>query len=251
MATLRDLLEQKDQLRDLEGWRVLKSLQDLRRSIDVFEGNARELLELMGEYRKNHGTPATFDLTRPESFDRYLDETQRLLHNYLAAAESIRNHVLRVQRNHVPEVRQDADTAEFVRRYEEVFQDELGQVGRELRHLFLKDLIPQTDAYLAWGADPADRKADIRLVRSALLAERNWNKKARAYIDNAGDDILVNEFVVDHRQRIVDFYEWFRGAVLRRNQAAIAELEARSMDVAKGFEDAWGPPPVSYPSDEP
>jgi hypothetical protein len=239
MTTHYKLIEQKDRLRELEGWQVAESLGELRRSMDVFEGNARELLRLMGEYRENHGTLATFDLTNPDSFEPYLDETERLLHNYLAAAESLRNHVQRVQKNHLPDVHQDADSAEYERRVKEVFEDRLGRFGRELRNHFLKDLIPQTDAYLEWGSDPADRRSDIRLVRSELLARRNWSGKAKGYIDDAGKEVLVNEFVVKHRQRIADFYEWFVEAVWRRNQAALDELEARVADLAR----AWGLPP--------
>jgi hypothetical protein len=250
METARELIEQKDRLRDLEGWRVRKSLQGLARSITVFEGNARELLVLLGEYREEHGTPASFDLSRPDAFERYLNETQRLLHNYLAAAESVRNHVGMVQRNHLRHVREDLDSAEYERREKEVFRDPLGRFGRELRHHFLKHQIPETDAYLSWGDDPADRKSDIRLNGSELLAERDIQyATAKEYMQEAGDDILINEFVVKHRERVIGFCEWFGEAVRRRNHDALDEFNARSADVQKAW-SAWGPV-VPDPSDVP
>jgi hypothetical protein len=54
-------------------------------------------------------------------------------------------------------------------------------------------------------------------------------------MEEAGDDI-----VADYRG-LVGFYKWFDGAIRRRNQPTLDELDARSAEIADALRQAWGP----------
>jgi hypothetical protein len=215
---LRDLLAEKDALRDLDGWQVRKALFGLRRSLGVFEGNSRRLLAFLGQYgdaRKTLEALETLEFKDQAGFERYLDETDRLLHNFLAAAESLRDHVEAIQERHLPHLPDDPGTAEYKTRKSEVFGSPAGSFVRELRQHVLHERIPETGGYAVWGSEPDDLAAGISLDCSELQAARQWSKKASRYMADAGGDILIHEVAGEFREAVVGFCEWFDAALRR------------------------------------
>jgi hypothetical protein len=152
MARLRDLLDQKDRLRELDGWQVRKSLLGLRRSLGVFEGNTQELQAFLGEYDQAGGTLEAFDPTEPAKFEKFFDETDRLLHNFLAAAESLKDHAEKIKGQHFHDLTGDADTHEYRARERAVFKSPVGSFVTELRNHVLHERIPTTNGYLLWSS---------------------------------------------------------------------------------------------------
>jgi hypothetical protein len=241
MARLRDLLAAKDQLRELEGWRVRSSLVSLKRTLGVFEGNTRELRVFLGGYERAAGSPAIDLLSEPQGFEDFLDETDRLLHNFLAGAESLRDHAANIKRLHLPDLHGDADTGECHDREYAVFRSPVGSFVQELRNHVLHERIPKTGGYAVWSTDPAELKSGIALDRSELEAARTWSRQANRYMKEAGDSILIHEIVTDYRDLVVGFYQWFDEAIRRRNREALDELTSREEEVSKALKAAWGP----------
>jgi hypothetical protein len=241
---LRDLLAQKDALRELAGWQVRKAVFGLRRSLGVFEGNSRALLAFLGQHgdaRKTLEALEILEFRERASFEKYLDETDRLLHNFLAAAESLRDHVEEIQKKHLPELPGNADTDEYKNRKSDVFDSPAGSFVRELRQHVLHERIPETSGYAVWGSEPAELAAGIALDGAELRAARDWGKKAKRYMDEAGESVLIHEVAAVFHAPVVDFCAWFDEALRRRNASALAELEIREAEVAKALNDAWGP----------
>jgi succinate dehydrogenase flavin-adding protein (antitoxin of CptAB toxin-antitoxin module) len=241
VARLQDLLDERDRLRDLEGWQVRASLLALKRSLKVFEGNTRELQQFLGEYDRAKGTLESFDVTDQDSFERFLDETDRLLHNFVAAAESLKDHAEKIKGRHLPDQADDVHTAEYRDRARAVFGSPVGSFVSLLRNHVLHERIPTTNGYLVWSRDRGTLKSGIALDRSELLAARDWSKKARNYMENAGSSILVHEVVAEYHDLVVAFYDWFDGAIRGRNQPALEELDARAGEVQEAWTAAWGP----------
>jgi hypothetical protein len=241
---LRDLLAEKDGLRELDGWQVRKALFGLRRSLGVFEGNSRRLLAFLGQHgdaRKTLEALETLEFENRAGFEKYLDETDRLLHNFLAAAESLRDHVEAVQEAHMRDLPGDADSAEYRARKSAVFDSPAGSFVRELRNHVLHERIPETGGYAVWGSDPLDLTSGIALDCSELRSARNWGKKAKRFMDEAGDNILIHEVAAAFRDPVVEFCKWFDAALRRRNHRALEELQARESEVTEALKKAWGP----------
>jgi hypothetical protein len=235
---MRDLLGDKDALRELDGWQVRKALFGIRRSLGVFEGNSRRLLAFLGQHgdaRKTLEALETLEFKDQAGFERYLDETDRLLHNFLAAAESLRDHVEAIQRKHLTDLPDDPDTIEYRTRKSEVFDSPAGSFVRELRNHILHERIPETGGYAVWGSDPSDLSSGIALDGAELRAARNWSKKAKRYMDEAGDSVLIHEVAAAFRDPVVEFCEWFEEALRRRNADALEELKTREAEVTKAL----------------
>jgi hypothetical protein len=98
---------------------------------------------------------------------------------------------------------------------------------RELRNHVLHERIPATGGYAVWGSDPVDLTSGIALDCSELRNARNWDKKAKRFMDEAGDNILIHEVAAAFKDTVVEFCEWFDGALRRRNHLALEELEVR------------------------
>jgi hypothetical protein len=242
---LRDLLAEKDALRELDGWQVKKALFGLRRSLGVFEGNSRELLAFLGQQgdaRKTLEALETLEFEKRGSFEKYLDETDRLLHNFLAAAESLKDHAKKIHKAHMRDLPDDADSVEYRVRTRAVFESPAGSFVRELRQHVLHERIPETGGYAVWGSDPTDLRAGIALDRAKLLGDRTWSKEAKRFMDEAGDNILIHEVATAFRESVVEFCQWFEAALRRRNHGALEEWQARESKVAEALKKASGPP---------
>ena len=250
---LQDLLAEKDGLRELDGWQVKNALFGLRRSLGVFEGNSRRLLAVLGQHgdaRTTLEALETLEFQNRAGFEKYLDETDRLLHNFLAAAESLRDHMKAIQKKHLPDLSDDPDTAEYRTRKSEVFDSPAGSFVRELRQHVLHDRIPETGGYAIWGSEPGDLTASIAIDRLKLQAGRQWSKKATRYMEDAGGDILIHEVAREFRDQVVEFCDWFDAALRRRNANALNELETREAVVGEALKRALGSP-VEDPMDGP
>jgi hypothetical protein len=250
---LRDLLAEKDALRELDGWQVKKALFGLRRSLGVFEGNSGRLVAFLGQHgdaRTTHEALETLEFQNRAGFEKYLDETDRLLHNFLAAAESLRDHMQAIQKKHLPDLPDDPDTSEYQARKSEVFDSPAGSFVRELRQHVLHERIPETGGYAVWGSEPGDLTAGIALDRSELQAARQWSKEATRYMRDAGGDILIHEVAGEFREQVVELREWFDAALRRRNADVLKELETREAEVGEALKKAWGPP-IDDPMDGP
>jgi hypothetical protein len=74
-----------------QGPRTRADLAGLARSYRLFLGNDRELLAFLTAHEEPPAVLELFALRNRAAFESFLDEVDRLLHNYLASALSLRD----------------------------------------------------------------------------------------------------------------------------------------------------------------
>lgn len=84
------------------GWRLRRELSGVARGYRVFLGNDRELRQFLDAHAQPDAALALWDDSNREGFERFLDEVDRLLHNYLASAASLRDHTRRLWQKYPP-----------------------------------------------------------------------------------------------------------------------------------------------------
>jgi hypothetical protein len=104
--------EMRQALLALPGWRIRRSLAGLARTYRLFLGNDRELMSYLAASAQLDRVLELWDLNNEQAFEDHLDEVDRLVHNYLAAASG--SHPQRVARARRPACRAGVSAARWV-----------------------------------------------------------------------------------------------------------------------------------------
>jgi hypothetical protein len=144
--------------------------------------------------------------TDQQAFEEFLDETERHLHNYVAAAQSRVEHFRRFTRAEWPEgslLRQ-----EYQRRIDEEFtSSQLHNFVTDLRDLILHVRLPVSTATETWGPG-ADWSFRVMLDSADLLDWDGWSPKAREYIKASEKSVDLGGTVATYTDEIIAFDRW-------------------------------------------
>jgi hypothetical protein len=225
----------RHELRRLPGWSVRAEIHALDRSVRVFTGNANELSQFLGKYQEPANAVQLWALDNRDGFERFLDEVDRLLHNFLSAAATIRDHDRRVRRRLLPDDLADDLGAQYQQRVDRDFAcSPVAQFVQQLRHFALHRRLPIARGQLS-GVPGVSFETRIILHPSDLLKWGKWSLAAKRYIESAGDDIPIEEAVTEYEAAVVAFHEWFREALRARHLEDLRALEQAEARV----EEAW------------
>ena len=212
---------------DCEGARLHSELGGVARTYRVFVGNDREFQALFAHYDNNvQARLELWDTHNRDGFDAFLDEVDRLLHNYLAAATSLRDHTRRLWRQDPPP--DMALTAEYDERVKRTFADSpLANFVQRLRNYMTHSKLPVAQGKFTWEQGSGE-SSTVALSKAALLEWDDWNVAARAFLDEADDDIDLSDVLRDYTALVHDFNQWFGRAFVEGHLPAFDELEDRT-----------------------
>jgi hypothetical protein len=240
--TTDELTAMRAELRQLPGWSVRAELLAFDRSLRVFVGNADELARFLGESQEPANAFQLWALQNREGFERFLDEVDRLLHNFVAGAMTLRDHARRLRRKFLPADATDSLASDCQARIDDDFANSpLAQFVEGLRNFVLHRRLPVARGSLSWTAG-GPFESRIVLYPDDLRKSRNWSPPAKRYIENAGDDIAIGDVVTEYRAVVVAFQDWFRRALATRHRSDLEALSQREAEVEARWREAWGPP---------
>jgi hypothetical protein len=175
----------------------------------LFNANEQELRRHFLRFKHPQALLELWDVTHRERFDAFLDETDRLLHNYLAAASSLADHTMRLWSKYPP--RDLAVTEGYNRRVAEAFsRSPLANFIQGLRNLTLHRTLPVIQGTMSFtGGDSPSLTSATVLKKDALLAWDGWKGGAKEYLTQAPDSIDIEHVVAEYTQAVHEFNEWF------------------------------------------
>jgi hypothetical protein len=230
----RDLTEQ---LRDAQaavkasrGALLLSEIRGVARTHRVFSGNERELLELLRQYQRTGNTLHLWDRDDPERFDEFLNEVDRLLHNFLSAAATLRDHTRNLWQEYP-----SGDTyfaSEYVRRRDEAFKNSTSaQFVQNLRNYLVHRRLPFIEGTITIQLPLELTTARMFLRRDELLAWRRWSPKARAYLRAAEEQIDLESVIAEYATAVHSFTKWFAEAWRAAHSVVLDELVTLQREV--------------------
>jgi hypothetical protein len=245
--TAAELNAMRAALRLLPGWTVRAEIAAYERSLRVFVGNDRELAGFLGEAQEPANAVQLWAVENREGFEHFLDEFDRLLHNLLSSAVTLRDHARRLRRKLLPaEPGDDRDDQYQARIDTDFVQSPLAQFVEDLRHFTLHRRLPVATGGLS--VVPGESfETRIILHPSDLLKSSGWGALAKRYIESAGDEIVIADALREYRPIVVDFHEWFCDVLRTRHADDLRELDERETTVRDALQRAWGPPPSDWP----
>jgi hypothetical protein len=188
------------------------------------------------------------DIENREGFDRFLDEVDRLLHNVVAAAMSLREHSYRVRDKWLRQAQQDTRD-EYDDRVRQVFaESRTAQLVEGLRIIVQHRKLPRLLGHTEWVRGGA-LTSKIHIDRNDLLEWEKWSPEIRAFLEEGEEEVVLDEIVRDYRAAVIAFHTWFGSALQERNAEALEDLERRRQELADYAAGMFGPA-INVPDDE-
>jgi hypothetical protein len=249
-APRTDILRQVDAAREristCEGATLMSEVSAVARTYRVFAGNVRQFEGFLAHYDNNvTARLELWDVRNRKGFEAFLNEIDRLLHNYLAAATSLRDHSRRLWRKYPPP--DPALTMEYDRLVKECFAESpLANFVQRLRNYSTHSKLPVARGQLTLSREEGD-KSTVILSKSDLLAWPDWNSAARSFIESHdGENMDLRSIVSEYTTLVHEFNEWYGRAFVGGHLPAFDELARRQSDLAKLLHDAGLVPPADF-----
>jgi hypothetical protein len=163
-----------------------------------------------------------WDLKNTEGFEQFLDEVDRLFHNYVAAVCTVRDHTRNVWKAHMPSV--VTVQAEYGERVAKTFVTPQAQFVQRLRNFTLHERLPVARGHLSWNRE-SGVSSRVILDLEQLRRGKRWTGPAGEYLDEASGDIDLLDLVDSYSTLVVDFNGWFGRAFLGAHLNAIEEVK--------------------------
>ena len=238
----QELFELSEQIKATEGHRIQAKIRGLMGSYYVFESNYHWLVRALDYFGRKEFFMEVWREDNRAKLERFIDEVTRLLHNFLAGAQSLVDHT-RVFKNKMYKGH----------RFKKVYQE---KVDRDLSHspivCFVQDLrnyvlhkqLPIASATLSFkgeGGTITEFDSTVKLDVNELRAWNKWKPESRAYLDSLDDKVQIRELVEKYEGAIKAFYQWFgeqQAQVHHSEFAELSRLETRYEQVRQEWEEA-------------
>lgn len=235
-ALERELLSRQLAVRDSRGWALRREILAVDRTDQVFHGNDRELSVYLAAQAAPERALELWKVGSPE-FEPFLDEVDRLLHNYLSAVASLRDHQRRLwKKKHPPD--DPVVAAEYDIQRATAFADPVCAFVQDLRNYTLHRQLPVAQGQLHVDVQGDVFDAGVTLVRDQLLEGVRWSTDAKKYLSAAPDAIRLRETVASYTDAVEQFYRWFAPAFVTAHRVDFDELEALEQDIERLYSSA-------------
>ncbi|HEX8862633.1 MAG TPA: hypothetical protein VGC06_26790 [Actinomycetes bacterium] len=219
------LRAEQERILIMPGAAAMIRLRRLGRTLRVFHGNADALLAHLRQM-DDLGRMLT-TTTNPEALEEFGAETERHLHNFVAAAQSRVDHFRQFARAEWPE--DSPSRQEYERRVEQEFRTSpLHNFIIKLRQLMQHVRLPLSTSQETWTrGDPWTVNFRVMLDSADLLRWPDWNLLARSYIQASGKAIDLAQTVITYSNEILAFDQWIAERFTHEHQEEIESyLEA-------------------------
>ena len=216
----------------MPGFAALVKLKRLSRIAKIFHGNAEALL---GHLRRMDD-PAVLlpTLSDQRALEVFGDETERHLHNYVAAAQSRVDLLRRFIRKDMPEGLRE----EYQQRIDDEFKGApLHKFIIDLRNLMLHVRLPVSTTRETWerGGPYVFRV----MLDSADLLERwrGWSDEARQYIEASGESVDLRRTVGTYAEQVTTFDRWVAEGISTQHLEDIESFQRAAQEFQTRLDD--------------
>jgi hypothetical protein len=195
---------EQERILALPGRAAWVKLERLSRTARIFAGNANVLLAHLDRMQD----PAVMLQTtsNQRALEEFLDETERHLHNYVAAAQSRVDHFRQFVRSEWPEGSPLRE--EYQQRIDKEFKTSpLHNFIIKLRQLIQHVRLPVSTTREHWERGGA-WTFQVMLDSADLLRWEDWNPPARQYVEASGKSVDLHQTVSTYSNEILAFDRW-------------------------------------------
>jgi hypothetical protein len=198
-------------LNPLQGREAALRVNQFRFSIELFRRNYEELIIFIDYFC---APSVAFSFSRVEQkwlWQEGMKEIVFLLHNFVAAAQSLVDHTRTLHRQlYEPQGKLPEYPDEVQSRFA---KDPLSQFVIKLRQMAQHYRLPSIENHTQISSTGEGKAASV-IIEMTLKTEDlrqfdGWNTPAKRFMDEAGPTINVRNIVQRYFAHIIEFYEWF------------------------------------------
>ena len=220
---LTELWRLREQLRATEGWAIGTDMKSLQRTWYVFHANWTFLDSMIGRFKSD--TTFAMDVAgtsrNQPKLDRFLNDLDVALHNFIASAATLGDHTRRVAKRRV-----GGDAWEkYQGEVDRVFADApRSRFVKDLRNYMLHRTLPLAAGSFSYVKDGPVSHAIILHVPS-MLDWNGWKPLARNYLDSIGEELDLHACLAAYWEDTHRFHKWFSRYVREVNREALDDAQ--------------------------
>lgn len=226
-----------------EEFKIFSLCNNLNSSIKILEKNYLLLEEHFEKHAKLSVNKGAFMVTQVDhriELVEYMDELNRLVHNYVASSQSL----VDLQREHYRELHEQKNSfPDYQKRVDDEFKNNpLCRFIQDLRNYFLHKGIPPITSQRVLNGLTGEIKSLILLNKEMLLSTTyDWKKEAEIFINSLDRDLCLSDIFKKYHKHVFCFQSWFREEEHKifRNQFDYVEtkkLEIKTLGLTMMFE---------------
>jgi len=236
MNDQNDLQTLMKEVNNSSALKVYRRLVDLKSNFYCLGINHLELSKFITHVRNNEVWPNLLNPKYPRGIEITLNETARLLQNYLASASAL-----------VDQTRALIDSGYKSHSFHEEYENQIKNrfVGNpiigfveDLRNYSLHYSLPVTGANLTFNQNESDKisasTADFILVldRPSLLLWSNWSTKGKPFLNKiTGNQIELSSFVDPYFNQVNEFHQWMFFRIQEIHSKELSWLEEKDQRI--------------------
>jgi hypothetical protein len=213
---LRELIEHS------LGKRISDEIHQLQMSVRLLKKNKEELINWIRMMQREDVVAQIWDFDHRERFYSAMEELLRLLHNFLAAAFSLVDH-MRVHRKLY--VNTDFENEIQKQLSSRFAADSDHMIANGLRNIALHIKILPASGNMIWSKQQGEKVSYV-LDIPKLLEWDGWNKAEKVALGKMGKSIDILEFVERYYGKVEAFYVWLWKRQAELHQAEVDEANA-------------------------
>ena len=225
----------REEMSRTPGARAHREVQAIRRTHRLFQANANELRTFLAQYEDPATALKLWDLNDPRRLAAFFDEIDRLLHNYLAAALTLRDHGRNLRERYREEHPQFAD--EYNAEAAAIRDSPRLRFVQDLRNYMLHYRLPVVQGQLTIGPK---MESSVLLLRDKLREWENWSAAAKSYLEDAPEAIRIVDELDAYSEAVSAFQEWLLQAFAALHPEDLEELKRLQEQLSEAERKAFG-----------
>lgn len=216
------MVSKKNNFHSSEEWEIRNKIRLLNNSYYIFIYNYIELKSKFVEMNKPENIVRFWDVTKLEEHYKFRHEIIRLLHNYLAAAMSLKDHTNLYAKELYFEI-------DFFQEYKAQIQERFTDIPvakfvQDLRNYIIHKGLP-----FSMSSFHYDRKSGTHITVNLELEKLkdwdNWTNSSKTYLNSLSEDFSIETFIREYVFIVSDFHNWFNCRQLVINMDIFKEKE--------------------------
>ena len=222
-------IQLRSEITQMEGYNAILENHRLANSINIFDTNYVELIQLINYMEQNIEAKKLLSLQGHKQLHMIDIELLRRLHNFVAGAKSLVDHTRRIYNKYY---KHNNIFPEYTKVVRNTFAtDPLSQFVQDLReycqHYRTLSLIYVT----RFTRETQEEIREVALQVEDLLSYDGWSSTAKQYFHEKGDNIPISRAIQEYREKVLQFYKWFQEEQHRIHETALNEYKAKETEM--------------------
>lgn len=221
-----------NEIKQSNGERIFREILNMQASLRLVRRNYQELVRTIEALQQEKATLTLHDITKRDALEEAFEVILTRLHNFLAAAFSLVDHMRR-HREHLY-ADHEFNTEIGAELQGRILSRPQHKVAQGLRNYCLHVSLPPIASRVVIGREQLEaplqfKESVFHLPTHSLLSWDGWTTEARAELSRMPNGLVILPFATEYFQQVEDFYTWLWGRQ--------AEVHRKQLDATNALKD--------------